>query len=157
ATLGDVRLELRQRRRRVGAVEAADGHDRVAGRELNPGRAVGAHGRGDPVVGRGVLLQQRDQVGARVPGVEQPAEPARSATAEAAPHAAVAAALAGEAPEPLTALTARDPLTAREPLTALPAGEALPALEPLPALAVRPARAEAARTTARSAEAAALH
>ena len=57
-------LELRERRGRVGAVEPADGHHRLPGRELVARGGVGADGGRDPGVGAGVLLQQRGELGA---------------------------------------------------------------------------------------------
>ena len=52
-----VLLELGQRRGRVGAVEAADGHHRVTGGELVASGLVGADGGGHPGVGVGVGLE----------------------------------------------------------------------------------------------------
>src|SRR3954447_23984399 len=70
---GHPRLELRQRGARVAAVEAADRHHRLLRRELVAGRAVGAHGRGDPGVRRRVGLEQVGQRGARRTAVEEAA------------------------------------------------------------------------------------
>ena len=53
--LRDVLLELGQRRRRVGAVEPADGHDRLTTAQLVAGRVVRVHRGGRP----GVLARRR--------------------------------------------------------------------------------------------------
>ena len=75
--VGDVLLELGQRRARVGPVEAADRHHRVLGRELVARRGVGSHRRRDPGVRAGVLVEQRDHlVDAVLPSSSPPAPPA---------------------------------------------------------------------------------
>src|SRR4029453_18778224 len=61
--LGHVLLELGQGGAGVAAVEAADGHDRVAGGQLDAGGRVGPDGGRDPGVAVGVLLEQGDQPG----------------------------------------------------------------------------------------------
>jgi hypothetical protein len=107
--LADVLLELLERGCGVAAVEPADGHDRVAGGELDPGRGVRADGRRDPGVGLAVPLEQLDQRGAGRAGVEQPtegawpclpAEPAAASTEPAASAAEGGAELAAEAAAP---------------------------------------------------------
>src|SRR5262249_11356083 len=81
----DVLLELREARRRVAAIEAADRHDRKAGRELVAGGVVRPDGRGDPGVPGAARPQTGDQLGAGPGGVEQPAHATgTSATREAA-------------------------------------------------------------------------
>ncbi len=69
--VGDVRLELRQRRARVAAVEAADRHHRQLGGQLVAGGRVGADGRGDPGVRRRVPGQQGGEGRAGGAAVEQ--------------------------------------------------------------------------------------
>src|SRR5580700_6787675 len=88
--LGDHRLELGQCRRRVGAVEAADRHHGVAaGRQLDRRGLLGALGRGDPLVLRGVLLEQLDQGAAHLRAAGQPAaEPAAGTAGTAEPAGA---------------------------------------------------------------------
>ncbi len=59
---GDVLLELGEGRRGIGPVEPADRHHRVAGRELVARCRVGAGGRCDPRVARGIPLEQRGEL-----------------------------------------------------------------------------------------------
>ena len=75
---GDQLLELRERRRRVAPVEAADRQDRLAARDLHAGRAVGADRRRGPAVAARVL-EQRDQLLRGRGGVEQPSQAAAPA------------------------------------------------------------------------------
>ena len=70
----NVGLELGERGCGVGAVEAADRHDRLARRDLDSGCAVRADRCGDPAVARRVGLQQRHESRVRRGGVEQSAE-----------------------------------------------------------------------------------
>src|SRR5204862_5398947 len=79
---GDVRLELRERGARVGAVEAADRHHGTSRGELDARGAVGADRRRRPGRGR-VLLEQLDEGGVGREGVEQTAETALTPAAEA--------------------------------------------------------------------------
>src|SRR5204863_8810421 len=69
----DVFLELCQRRRRVSPVEAANGHDWIAGRELIARRVVGVDCRRHPGVTARIGLQQADQGGRRPAAVQEPA------------------------------------------------------------------------------------
>ena len=71
--VGDVGLELRQRRRRVGAVEPADGHHRCTGGQLVARRVVRTHDRGGPRVIVGVGGQQSPS--ARAPGSGRSSRP----------------------------------------------------------------------------------
>src|ERR1700733_12160299 len=94
--VGDVPLELGERRRRVGAVEPADRHDRLSAGQLQRCRAVRAdRGRRPPVAGRAVL-EQRGEGAAELRVAGQAAAPAACTTAT---DAAVGAATesAGEA------------------------------------------------------------
>src|SRR2546421_110556 len=75
----DVLLELRQRRRRVSPVEAADRHHRVAGRELITRRTVGPGRRCDPCVATRVRLEQANEVRRWPAAVEEPGAPTRIA------------------------------------------------------------------------------
>src|SRR6185437_10168949 len=132
--LGDHRLELGQRGGRVGAVEAADRHHRVAaGGELDRRGRLRADGRRGPLVPRRVLLKQLDQRAADLGAAGQAAH--RDA-AEAAGAAGAAGAGPGRA-----ALGAGTRSGARSG----PAGRAGEA----PA---RAATGEAAATAARAAE-----
>ena len=74
--VGDVLLELRQRRARVAAVEAADRHHRLPARQLVARGGVGADRRRRPGVGVGVGLQQRGDGCRRRAAVEQAADAA---------------------------------------------------------------------------------
>ena len=89
----DVLLELRERGRRVGAVEAADRHDRLAGRELVTRGVVRADRRGRPAE-PGALLEQRGYLRARNRAVEESAGPS-APTGRTRPTAGRAAADCG--------------------------------------------------------------
>src|SRR6516164_10972505 len=119
--LGHQGLELRQRRRRVAAVEPADREYRLtAGRQFDRSGFLRPLGRRDPLVLRGVLPEQLDQGAAdlratgQAPHAASPAgptagpaarEPARRApgpSASASPSAS-----AGPRPSPGAGRTAR--------------------------------------------------
>jgi hypothetical protein len=68
---------------------AADGHDRLAGGELDPGRGVGPDRGRDPVVA-GALPQQRDQLGARRAASKQAVDAAARPAAGPSVHALTA-------------------------------------------------------------------
>src|ERR1700733_13565568 len=90
--VGGVPLELGEGRRRVGAVEPADRHDRLSAGQLQRRRAVrAARGPRPPVAGRSVL-QQRGEGAADLRVAGQAAPSAAPAACTTAAEAAVGAA-----------------------------------------------------------------